>query len=83
MNNRLILLVTLALTGCATNYKYQPTSVSALDRDMYECERDAAPVQERGRNRQMIERCMRVKGWQQDGHHWATFLHRGTPKGSN
>jgi hypothetical protein len=50
---------------------------------MYECERDAAPVQERGRNRQMIERCMRVKGWQQDGRHWATFLHGGTPKGSN
>jgi hypothetical protein len=83
MNNPLILLVALALTGCATNYKQQPVSASAFDRDMYACERDAAPVQERGRNRQMIDRCMRVKGWQQDGYQWATFLPLGVAKRSN
>jgi hypothetical protein len=83
MYQPLILLLTLALAGCATNYKHQTGSASDLDRDMYECERDAAPVQDRGRNRQMIERCMRVKGWQQDGYQWATFLPAGAPKRSN
>ena len=83
MNNPLVLLLMLALTGCATNYKQQPMSASALDRDMYECERDAAPVQDRARNRQMIERCMRVKGWQRDGYQWATFLPHAISKRSN
>jgi hypothetical protein len=82
MSKPVALFLALALTGCATNYK-QTASVSKLDRDMYECERDAAPVQERGRNRQMVDRCMRVKGWQQDGSHWATFLALGTPKKSD
>jgi hypothetical protein len=50
---------------------------------MYECERDAAPVQDRGRNRQMIERCMRVKGWQEDGYQWPAFLPVRAQKKSN
>jgi hypothetical protein len=80
MSKPVTLLLALALSGCATNYRHQTTSVSNLDRDMYECERDAAPVQDRARSRQMIERCMRVKGWQQDGRDWATFLAFGRPK---
>jgi hypothetical protein len=83
MNKPLTLLLTLALTGCAANYKHQAASASTFDRDMYECERDAAPVQDRGRNRQMIERCMRVKGWQQEGYQWATFLSVAAPKRSD
>ena len=83
MKKPLTLLLTLAVTGCATNYKHQTTSASAFERDMYACERDAAPVQDRGRNRQMIDRCMRVKGWQQDGYQWAKFLPFGAPKISN
>ena len=83
MYKLLILLLTLALAGCATNYKHQTRSASDFDRDMYECERDAAPVQDRARNRQMIERCMRVKGWQQDGYQWAKFLPFGSAKISN
>jgi hypothetical protein len=83
MNKPLILLLTLTLAGCAINYKHETTSASDFDRDMYGCERDAAPVQDRGRNRQMIERCMRVKGWQQESHQWMTFLPVGAPKRSN
>ena len=83
MNKTLTLLLTLALAGCAANYKHQTTSASAFERDLYECERDAAPVQDRGRNRQMIDRCMRVKGWQQDGYQWANFLPLGSLKKSN
>ena len=74
MSKPVTILLALALAGCATTYKHPTAPVSSLDRDMYECERDAAPVQDRGRNRQMIERCMRVKGWQQDGRDWAALL---------
>jgi hypothetical protein len=83
MNKLLILFSTLALTACATNYKHQTASASDFDRNMYECERDAAPVQDRGRNRQMIERCMRVKGWQEDGYQWPAFLPVRAQKKSN
>jgi hypothetical protein len=74
MHKPVMLFLTLALAACATNYKHQTKADANFDRDMYECERDAAPVQDRARNRQMIERCMRVKGWQQDGYKWAAFL---------
>lgn len=83
MTRLLMLLVALSLAGCAANYRHQALAASALERDMYECERDAAPVQERARNRQMIERCLRVKGWKQDGYEWPTFLSVSGAKKSN
>ena len=82
MNKPLILLLLIALTGCATGYKHEATSASAFDRAMYECEREAAPVQDRWRQRTMIERCMRLKGWQQESNRWAAFPYLGAFKTS-
>ena len=48
MSKTVTLLLALALTGCATNYKQATPSPNSTG--IYECERDAAPVQERGRN---------------------------------
>lgn len=55
-------LFVLLLAGCVTYDK--PGSTEAdYNRDMYECEKDVAPVQDAARRLPMIRRCMTVKGW--------------------
>lgn len=56
-------LIVLLLTGCVAWDKPGSTEES-FQRDMYECEKDAAPVQNRIDRAHMVERCMKVKGWQ-------------------
>lgn len=59
-----ILAVALGLAGCTT--WTQPLKTEAdFNRDMYDCQRDAAPVQESFRASQMRSACMRVKGWRE------------------
>lgn len=57
-----LLLLCPALAGCTT--WVHPTKTEAdFERDAYECERDAAAVQDPIRLSLMRDRCMRVKGW--------------------
>jgi hypothetical protein len=71
MIKRVVLVIaTVAVSACAANYTHLSKSELDFERDMYQCEREAAPVQDRARNRQMIDRCMRVLGWRQDGYKW-------------
>lgn len=60
-----ILILALLLTGCAQGWVYRkPGATEAMyDREIYECQRDAAPVQDLILKRDMINSCMKVKGW--------------------
>lgn len=57
-------LVVVLLSGCTTQYAHPTKSDAEFQRDVYECERDAAPaarqpiVYER-----MLDRCLEIKGW--------------------
>lgn len=59
------LLVLAMLAGCATPEIWvKPSGTDAqLERDVYDCERDAAPVRDRWHAEGMINRCLRLKGW--------------------
>lgn len=54
-------LIALLLAGCSTNYTH--TAKTDIRQDAYECERDAAPVQDRIQARLMVDRCLTSKGW--------------------
>lgn len=58
-------IVLLALVGCAQGWVYRkPGATEAMyNREIYECRKDAAPVQDVILKREMINDCMRVKGW--------------------
>lgn len=52
----------LLLAGCV-NYTKPGSTEAEYNRAMYDCERDAAPVQDVARRLPMIQRCMSIKGW--------------------
>src|SRR5690348_9186218 len=60
------LAIALLLAGCASRQLYShPTKDEvAFQQDLYDCERDAAPVADARAHNGMMDRCMRVKGWQ-------------------
>ena len=58
-----LLILTLLLTGCATNWTHSTKDDSEYWPDLYRCEVDAAPVQDPYRFAVMRQRCMEVKGW--------------------
>jgi uncharacterized protein YceK len=58
----LILIAAILLTGCAT-YSHPTKGESGYQADRYECEKDAAAVQNNLQAVHMMDRCMKVKGW--------------------
>lgn len=52
------------LIGCAT-WEHPTKPASAWDRDLYDCEVQAAPAADPYRAMEMKARCMRLKGWRQ------------------
>lgn len=61
-----IVITCLLLAGCSTNYIQAGKSEADFNRDLYECERDAAPVQNALQRERMMDRCLQVKGWRPD-----------------
>jgi len=60
-------LIILLLAGCTTTFVHPTKTNAEYQRDIYECERDAAPAQEPGRVRHLVISCMGVKGWRVQG----------------
>ena len=54
----------LLIAGCAT-WSHPFKDESAFHMDAYECEVQAAPVQDPVRAMMMRQRCMELKGWRQ------------------
>lgn len=52
------------LTGCAT-WHHPFKDEAAFHMDAYDCDVQAAPVQDPMRAMMMKDRCMRLKGWRQ------------------
>jgi hypothetical protein len=63
MNWRHALPALLLLAGCATTWTQAGKSELEVKRDLYECEKDAAPIRSPIRAEAMIERCMELKGY--------------------
>lgn len=57
-------LLCLLIAGCATWDNPNKTEAQFWE-DLYQCEVQAAPVQNDWRVMQMKNRCMRLKGWVQ------------------
>ena len=57
-----IAIIVLVLSGCST-WTHPVKGGESFQRDVYDCEVQAAPVQDPWRARLMTEKCMRVKGW--------------------
>lgn len=62
------LAVVLALSGCqvsgcASQWVKAGGTQEEFRRDLYECQKDAAPVQYMPRYNRMVDDCLRVKGW--------------------
>ena len=68
--NKAVLLVALLLSGCTTMFTHMTQAPSEFDRELYACQREAAPIQDRARSSDMIERCMAIKGWRKNGYAW-------------
>lgn len=60
---RVAILAVLFLSGCGKYYVHADKE-RAFEPDFYECEKDAAPVNSPGRRSDMMDRCMRLKGWE-------------------
>ncbi len=61
---RYLVVLLVLLTGCAPQMWVKPGGTNeAFQADAYDCERDAAPMQNRYQAALMIERCLQVKGW--------------------
>lgn len=58
------LLIALAAAGCGTNYQHPTKDQAEFQRDLYDCERDAAPQVDPIYRRRMMDRCLRLRGWQ-------------------
>lgn len=54
-------LFVLLLAGCARHYVH-PDKERAFEADYYECQKEAAPQSHR--RKEMIDRCMRLRGWE-------------------
>jgi len=61
----LVLLIALAMSGCAT-WTHPTKTERDYYADLYDCEVQAAPVQNEYRVLQMKIRCMQIKGWRSD-----------------
>jgi len=66
MDKALALALALTLAGCATVYQHPTKGERELQVDAYECERDAAPVQNMIRAQAMFDRCLAARGWTPD-----------------
>ena len=75
--NKAVLLLALLLSGCTTIFTHTTQAPSEFDRELYACQREAAPIQDRARSSGMIERCMAIKGWRKNGYAWG--FHRYAP----
>lgn len=69
---RYLLVLMVLLAGCLPRYEVRPRyearpdrTQADLERELYECERDAAPIPNRFEALDMERRCMRVKGWRE------------------
>lgn len=55
-------IVAILLAGCTTTLQH-PDPRADFERDYYQCQKDAAPIQEQPRRYDVEQRCMRIKGW--------------------
>lgn len=53
----------LLLTACVTHLDKPGGTSQEFQRDLYECKKDAAPVQSMPRYNAMVDECLAVKGW--------------------
>ena len=60
----LITIAVLLLTSCAT-WDPPATGTGNWNRDLYDCEKDAAPMRDRLEAMGMKKRCMTQKGWRE------------------
>ena len=58
-------MVFALLTGCAADWRHASKGAGDFERDLYECEKDAAPQRDSVLARQMKVRCLQLKGWRQ------------------
>jgi hypothetical protein len=56
-------LLAVLLSGCAVQYNHATKGPAELERDWYECEKDAAAIRDPVRWDQMTDRCLATKGW--------------------
>lgn len=58
----LVLAIAVLTTGCAT-WTHPYKGAPAFERDAYECQREAAAVQDPYRALEMQKACLRLRGW--------------------
>lgn len=51
------------LAGCTSGYTHDAKPAAAFERDLYDCQVQAAAVTDARLRTQMWDRCLRVKGW--------------------
>ena len=68
--NKVVLTLAMLLSGCTTTFTHTTQAPAEFDRELYGCQRDAAPIQDGARSSDMIERCMAIKGWRKNGIAW-------------
>jgi hypothetical protein len=57
------LFVLLLVAGCSATFTHPTKSEADFQADVYECEKEAASVQEGAIYQRMLERCLGLKGW--------------------
>ena len=75
--NKAVLPLAVLLSGCTTTFTHTTRAPTEFDRELYACQRDAAPIQDRARSRDLIERCMGIKGWRKNAYVW--WFNRSAP----
>jgi hypothetical protein len=75
--NKAVLLLALLLSGCTTTFTHTTQAPTEFDRELYACQREAAPIQDRARSSDMIERCMAIQGWRKNIYAW--WVNRSAP----
>ena len=68
--NKVVLTLAMLLSGCTTTFTHTTQAPAEFDRELYGCQVDAAPIQDRARSTEMVERCMMIKGWRKAGYAW-------------